>query len=344
MALNAFVSVASFLVLVLAVAVVAFSARRFVFLVAALLPARRCARVDTDWPSLVLVVPARNEAQVLDEMIEALAQLRYPGDLLTVLVSDGSEDATAEGFARFASDRERTLVLDLATAVGKFQAINLAIDAALRVAPASRLIAVCDADLRPQPDCLARLVEPFTDPLVGATAGFLSPANATATPLARYAALESWVHQLVTSAAKDRLDLNPPTLGVSAYRREALEQVGWFRCGQAGEDVRITVALTRAGWHTRFVPQAVAENTVVSEWSEYWAQHVRWARNLLATAATPAAPAPTVAHPTATEPRRTPAPRLRAAMRLELWFLAAGYADRLAFAAILGLALVGWIG
>src|SRR5262249_51234219 len=130
-----------------------------------------------------------------------------------------------------------------------------------------------------------RMAEVFSDPSVGAVAGYLVPANADVTPIAHYAAMETWVHQLVTSAGKDRLDLNPPILGgACAYRRSALVQIGGFRPGAPGEDVKSTVALTRAGWRTRFVPDASADNNVVHAWRDYWRQHIRWARSLFDSA------------------------------------------------------------
>jgi cellulose synthase/poly-beta-1,6-N-acetylglucosamine synthase-like glycosyltransferase len=134
------------------------------------------------------------------------------------------------------------------------------------------------------------------------------------------------VHQLVTSAGKDRLDLNPPTLGGAAvYRRAALERIGGLGGAPSGDDVLATVALTRDGWRTRFVCDAVADVDVVGRWSHYGRQHVRWARDLFATAshdwaATAAVPL---------------------ARRAELALLSAGYLDRIAFLLAIGLVIAG---
>jgi hopene-associated glycosyltransferase HpnB len=48
-----------------------------------------------DWPSVVAVVPARDEAAMLPETLPSLLGQRYPGDLSVVLVDDGSSDGTA---------------------------------------------------------------------------------------------------------------------------------------------------------------------------------------------------------------------------------------------------------
>jgi cellulose synthase/poly-beta-1,6-N-acetylglucosamine synthase-like glycosyltransferase len=88
--------------------------------------------------------------------------------------------------------------------------------------------------------------------------------------------------------------------------------------------VRVSVALTRAGWRTRFVREAVAQNTVVDCWEDYWHQHIRWARNLFASAGTR---------------RRAGCAPLR--RRAEAWMVSTGYADRLVLLAALQLILAG---
>jgi hopene-associated glycosyltransferase HpnB len=47
------------------------------------------------WPSVVVVIPARNEADVIAQSIGSLLKQDYPGSLRIVLVDDGSEDGTA---------------------------------------------------------------------------------------------------------------------------------------------------------------------------------------------------------------------------------------------------------
>ncbi len=295
--------------------------RRAVFVGAALAPRRSADGLDAAVPSVALLVPGRNEDASVGSTLDAIARLDYPSErLVVVLINDGSSDGTGERFRRWAADRPRTHMLDLPQHVGKFEALNQAVG----LARTSDVIAVLDADLRPHAAWLRRLVAPFADERVGGTAGFISPVNSGRNTVARYAAVESWVHQLITSAAKDRLGLNPPTLGASAYRRSALEGVGLFG-GGAGGDVRSAAALTRAGWRLRFVPDAVVDNTVVEHWSDYWHQHVRWARNVFSTF-------------------RFGVPRhanVGLASRVEEWMSAAGYMDRIALLIAGGLTVAG---
>jgi cellulose synthase/poly-beta-1,6-N-acetylglucosamine synthase-like glycosyltransferase len=303
-----------------AAALACFSVRRLILLTAALLP-RRPSTPSRDCPSVLLVVAARDEAARVDSLLAALSRLEYPAErLFIVLVDDCSTDSTGERLREWAGTRPRALALRMQHHVGKHRALKEGMAAA-----DSELIVCCDADVRPAPDCLRRLTEAFADETVGAATAYLAPENAAASPVARYAAVESWVTQLVTSAGKDRLDLNVPAPGgCCAYLRRALEQIGWFG-PEPGADVRSTVALTRAGWRTRFVSEAVAQNTVADHWADYWHQHIRWARNLFAAADRAPSPAPTV-------PLRR---------RVETRMLSVGYADRLVLLVALPLAAAG---
>jgi len=47
------------------------------------------------WPSVVAVIPARDEADMLPETLPSLLDQEYPGELAAVLVDDGSSDGTA---------------------------------------------------------------------------------------------------------------------------------------------------------------------------------------------------------------------------------------------------------
>lgn len=72
------------------------------------------SRLPARWPSVVAVVPARNEAAVVGEAVTSLLTQDYPGRFSVVLVDDHSEDGTA-AVARDAAARlgqsERLTVL-----------------------------------------------------------------------------------------------------------------------------------------------------------------------------------------------------------------------------------------
>jgi cellulose synthase/poly-beta-1,6-N-acetylglucosamine synthase-like glycosyltransferase len=272
--------------------------------------------------TVCMVMPAHDEAPVLEWALEGLARVRG-GGVSVVLVSDGSTDATASVMKAWAAERPNWTVVTLEGRVGKGEALN----AGIAAGPASDLTVTCDADVRLDPDCLADLSRCFSDPRVGAASGLLWPVNAHESIVTRYCALELWQHQLITSAAKQRLGLNPPAHGwLSCYRREALAQIGGFAATSLGEDVEASNALVRAGWQTRFVMSARAFGEVPRTLGDYWHQHVRWSRGLH-DAAPPTGAAEGVSWMAA----------------LELWFHAAGYLDRPLLIVGAGLAVLGFL-
>jgi cellulose synthase/poly-beta-1,6-N-acetylglucosamine synthase-like glycosyltransferase len=161
---------------------------------------------------------------------------------------------------------------------------------------------------------------------VAAVAALILPTNSDRSLVARYAALTALVHQLATSAGKDRLDLNPPTFGAAAFRRRPLVSIGGFLDSAVAEDLEVTLALTRAGWRTRFVPGAVAENCVVETLGEYWRQHLRWTHGGMAALN-----------------RRPLSQEAPLARRVEGLLTAAGDADRVVFALAAILAVPGMV-
>jgi Glycosyltransferases, probably involved in cell wall biogenesis len=293
---------------------IAFTLRRLVMITAAALPSR--PRTAAFEPSVAVIVAAKNEAESLPQLLKALNGIEYsPEKLRFVLVNDGSRDATGEILESWAASRPNARYVESANSVGKAQALNLA----LRVAPETDLVAVYDADLTPHAGSLRILAAAFLDPRVAAATGYRRPSNAGGSPVAAYAALESFVHQLITQAGKDRLGLNPTTLGGNcAYRRAALHELGGFRAGALREDIEISLALVEAGWRTRFCPEAVADCPVVESFGRYWNQRSRWTRGIYRASAR--------------------------ARHLESWLVSAGYLDRLVFLAALALAAAGHLG
>jgi GT2 family glycosyltransferase len=310
--------------------VATFSARRALLLAAALAPTRRMQTSQGTPPSLALVIPVHDEEHQLEELLAAIDRIDYPAErLAVVLVDDCSSDGSAELMRGWTERRPSGRLVTFNRPQGKASALM----AGLAAVPGVELVAFCDADVRPRTGSLRELTAAFSDQSVAAVSALLWPSNPAASTVSRYAALESWVHQLVTSRGKDRLDLNPPVLGgMCVYRVAALKSVDGFRPASWGEDVEATVALTLRGWRTRVVTGAGADYRVAASRAEYWRQHLRWGRAQMESA-------PLRAH-TGPAPTR-PAAALLWARRVEAVLSSAGYLDRLAFAAAVTLAGCG---
>jgi poly-beta-1,6-N-acetyl-D-glucosamine synthase len=116
------------------------------------------------WPSISIVVAARNEGARLPDRLTNLLQVPYPGRREIIVVSDGSTDATVAALAPF-GDRVKLLTVP---AGGK----PLALNAGVREATGEILV-FADARQRFDDRALLELVANFADPQVGGASGEL---------------------------------------------------------------------------------------------------------------------------------------------------------------------------
>jgi hopene-associated glycosyltransferase HpnB len=110
------------------------------------------------WPSVVAVVPARNEADVIQHSIGSLLAQDYPGDFRVILVDDQSDDGTGD-LARALHDNRLTVLTGGPRPpgwTGKLWAMRQGVDLAGQ--SASEFVWFTDADIAHAPDNLRQLV------------------------------------------------------------------------------------------------------------------------------------------------------------------------------------------
>jgi len=113
------------------------------------------------WPSVVAVVPARNEADVIARSLQSLLRQDYPGSFRIVLVDDSSDDGTAAVASRLEGGERLDIVqgTDLPTGwTGKLWALQQGIQHARASAEEPDYILLTDADIGHAPDNLRALV------------------------------------------------------------------------------------------------------------------------------------------------------------------------------------------
>jgi hopene-associated glycosyltransferase HpnB len=115
-----------------------------------------------DWPSVCVIVPARDEAAVLPESLPSLLAQDYPGRAEIFLVDDGSSDGTGELARELARTRGGLpLTVDSpgeppAGWTGKLWAVRHGVELARARGPEYLLLT--DADIAHAPDSLRELV------------------------------------------------------------------------------------------------------------------------------------------------------------------------------------------
>jgi len=120
-------------------------------------------KIPMEWPRIVVVVPARNEAKTIEAAVTSLVRQDYLGEFSVVVVDDHSEDATAT-LARQAADENlagKRVKVTSASALpggwtGKLWALNEGVASEAAEQPAYYWFT--DADVSHAPDTLRRLV------------------------------------------------------------------------------------------------------------------------------------------------------------------------------------------
>jgi cellulose synthase/poly-beta-1,6-N-acetylglucosamine synthase-like glycosyltransferase len=125
---------------------------------------RRGSFATGEWPSISIVVAARNEAPRLAARVHNLIAQDYPGPTEIIVVSDGSTDNPAAALAGFGPS---VRLIEL-TPGGKPRALNAGV-----AASTGEILVFADARQRFGPGALTALVENFHDVSVGGATGEL---------------------------------------------------------------------------------------------------------------------------------------------------------------------------
>lgn len=114
------------------------------------------------WPAVAVVIPARDEAETIAEVLHSLVKQDYPGALVTIVVDDNSTDATAEIAKSVTDDHTKIQVIDGKPLpegwTGKMWAVAQGVAHAAEILPAARFTLLTDADIAHGPDKVRRLV------------------------------------------------------------------------------------------------------------------------------------------------------------------------------------------
>lgn len=125
---------------------------------------RTTAIPDGRWPSISIIIAARNEARRLPARVANLLDQAYPGACEIIVVSDGSTDAPTAALAQFGP---AVRVIEV-PAGGKPLALNAGV-----AASSGEVLVFADARQRFAPGAVTALVSNFSDPRVGGATGEL---------------------------------------------------------------------------------------------------------------------------------------------------------------------------
>ncbi len=204
---------------------------------------RKPYRYDPEYlPTVTLVIPTFNEAQVIARKLENVLQLDYPRDKLEVMIVDGgSTDSTAETVRRFADKSNggpRIVLKQQQARLGK----SAAIDEALR-SYEGEVFALTDADVIVRPDALSRLVKHLNDTSIAGVSGVEVPVGDENL----MSSIEAGYKSIYAATRVSEANLDTPFMcesEFSAYKRGSLETL---KPGSMCDDLELTVMIRSRG-------------------------------------------------------------------------------------------------
>ncbi|MEO3782151.1 glycosyltransferase [Actinocorallia sp. B10E7] len=219
-------------------------------------------------PSMTVIVPAYNEEVGIAATLRSLQDNDYPGELEIIVVDDGSTDRTAEIVRGLEGDGLRLIHKQNG---GKPSALNAGIAAAR-----GEIIVMMDGDTVFQRDTLRNLVQPFSDPKVGAVSGNAKVANRKGL-WGRWQHIEYVIGFNLDRRMFDLLQCMPTIPGaIGAFRKEVLDAVGGLSEDTLAEDTDLTMSISRSGWHVVYEETAIAWTEAPSSLHQLWKQRYRW--------------------------------------------------------------------
>jgi biofilm PGA synthesis N-glycosyltransferase PgaC len=227
---------------------------------------------DAPQPPVSVLIPCFNEGETLADTLRHALALRWP-ELEVIGINDGSSDDTAAQLEAWARVEPRLRVVHLAANQGKAMALRTG-----ALLARHELLVCIDGDALLDPDAVGWLVRHFQrDPGLGAVTGNPRIRNRT-TLLGRVQVGEfAAIIGLIKRAQSSLGGLFTVSGVIAAFRRSALQDVGFWDTDMLTEDIAITWSLQRAGWRVAYEPHALVWILMPETLRGLWKQRLRWA-------------------------------------------------------------------
>jgi cellulose synthase/poly-beta-1,6-N-acetylglucosamine synthase-like glycosyltransferase len=203
---------------------------------------RRAPAVET-WPSVSVLISARNEERLIGERLDNILAQDYPGPIEILVGSDSSTDSTDSLVSARSSCGVRLFRSD--SHAGKPRMLQT-----LAANASGSILVFTDCDTVFARDAIRKLVEPFADPSVGCVDGSRSNSLEGDTCESAYWRYERWIKELCSSLGA----VLGATGAIYALRREVYEPL----TAERADDFELAVMPRIRGWRCVFTPEARA--------------------------------------------------------------------------------------
>lgn len=239
---------------------------------------------DVFSPPVSVLLPVCNESAVVERLIDAACQLRYPANALEILVLDDSSDDTSAlaqaRVDRWAAQGVRIRVVRRESRSGD-KAGNLVSGIEQSM---GEFFAIFDADFVPPTDFLSKTMPCFRDAGLGFLQTGIGYENRDVSFLTRFQAMEMGHQQYVTVGLSEDGDMASLSGSSCVWRRACVEDLGGWNSSTVTEDVDLGYRAQLGHWKYAYLPDVVSLSVLPETIDAFRVQRERWGRGLIHSA------------------------------------------------------------
>jgi cellulose synthase/poly-beta-1,6-N-acetylglucosamine synthase-like glycosyltransferase len=241
-----------------------------------------------DWqgplPTILLQLPIYNEQYVVERLLEQIAKIDYPRDLLTIQLLDDSTDETSTiAAATIARLAKAGVKIHHVRRINRRGYKAGAMEAGLKL-DHSDFVTIFDADFLPRPDFLKKIIGYFSDPKVGMVQTRWEHLNENFSLLTKLLSFAIDAHFSVEQGGRQAADGFINFNGTAGmWRRKTIEEAGGWQDDCLTEDLDLSFRAQLKGWQFLFVEDIGTPSELPAHMSAIRTQQFRWTKGAAET-------------------------------------------------------------
>lgn len=225
------------------------------------------------YPKVTVMLPCHNEGDLVVETLSFLLDLDYP-NYDVIAINDGSADNTGALLDEQVKLHDKLRVIHLATNQGKAMGLNTA-----ALMTDSEYLVCIDGDALLDRQALHWLMSHFVDsPRVGAVTGNPRIRNRSSLLGKIQVGEFSCIIGLIKRAQRIYGRVFTVSGVVVAFRKAALQRIGYWSTDMITEDIDVSWRLQLAHWDVRYEPNALCWILMPETLKGLFRQRTRWAQ------------------------------------------------------------------
>src|SRR3989338_4822409 len=221
-----------------------------------------------------IIMPCYNESSTIAKALDSLLNMKYPQDLIEIIVVDDKSNDNSVDIVRGYMGRypgKIRLIVNDRNSGGAAQPTNIGLRAAKY-----DFVAVTDADSTPEPDALIKMIGFLQhDPKVAAVTCAVM-AYGSKTFMQKIQTIEysiiSWSRKLLDCV--DAVYVTPGPFAL--YKKDILLRVGLFDTKNLTQDIEIVWRLRSYGYVARMCLASRVYSQTPRKFKHWWRQRIRW--------------------------------------------------------------------